>query len=487
MTPDAGTGRVEFLRDIDLFAGLPAEDLEKICGMLKEVRLPAGAELFSQGSAGDSAYVIRQGEIEITRLSDGRQVPLAVRRQGEMVGEMAILERTPRMASARALTDSVLLAIGSEQMDRLIGSSPTAARVILATVTARLRETQALLQQSEKMAQLGIMTAGMAHELNNPSAAALRSAEHVRHAVGTLIGESVEIGRMGIASDRADDLGRRIAAARDAASRPDRRDVIDQGDRQELVEQWLEQRGFADADADAPDLAAMGYGAPELEELLRLYPPPLFRHVIRLLCAAWVTETLMKEIGAGMRQVSEIVRALKSYVYLDQGPVQEVDIHEGLENTLIILRHKLQPGITVRREFASDLPRVPAFGSELNQVWTNLIDNAADAAGGKGEIVLRTYQKDGRVIVEVEDNGAGVPPDAQPRIFTLFFTTKPLGKGTGQGLNISYGIVRRHGGTIEFESRPGRTVFTVKLPLSAPAAGQAPAREAARDAAGART
>lgn len=466
MTPDAGGGRAEFLREIDLFAELPVDDLEKICGMLKEVRLPAGNELFAQGSDGDSAYIIRQGEIEITRLSDGRQVPLAVRRQGEVVGEMAILEQAPRMASARALTDCVLLAIGREQMDQLLSSSSSAARVLLATVTARLRETQALLQQSEKMAQLGVMTAGMAHELNNPSAATLRGAAHLKLAVETLIRESAEIGRMGIFADRSDDLDRRIAVVRESAAQPDKGGAVDLGDRQELLEKWLEQRGIIDAGTDVPDLAAMGYGTPELEELLRIYPAPRFSHVIRLLCAAYVTQTLLKEIGAGARQISEIVKALKSYVYLDQGPVQEVDIHEGLENTLIILRHKLQPGITVRREFAPDLPRVPAFGSELNQVWTNLIDNAADALEGRGEIILRTYAKDGRVVVEVEDNGPGVPLDAKPRIFTLFFTTKPPGKGTGQGLHISYAIVRRHGGTIDFESRKGRTVFAVKLPVS---------------------
>jgi len=466
MTTDGGGGRAEFLREADLFAGLPSEDLEKICGMLKEVRLPAGAELFTQGSPGDSAYIIRQGEIEITRLSDGRPVPLAVRRKGEMVGEMAILEHTSRMASARALTDCVLLAIGREQMDQLLSSSSSAARVLLATVTARLRETQSLLQQSEKMAQLGILTAGMAHELNNPSAATLRGAEHLKQAVARLVGESAEIGRMGIAVDQADELARRIAGVRKSGTQRDKVSAVDLGDRQDLLEQWLEQKGITDADTDVPDLAEMGYGTADLEELLRIYPPPRFRHVIKLLCAASVAETLLKEIGAGARQVSDIVKALKSYVYLDQGPVQEVDIHEGLENTLVILRHKLQAGISVRREFALDLPRLPAFGSELNQVWTNLIDNAADSLEGKGEIVLRTYAKDGRVIVEVEDNGPGIPDEAKPRIFTLFFTTKPLGKGTGQGLNISYGIVRKHGGTLDFESRPGRTVFAVKLPVS---------------------
>jgi signal transduction histidine kinase len=379
---------------------------------------------------------------------------------------MAILEQAPRMASARALTDCILFAIRREQLDQLISSSSSTARVLLATVTSRLRETQALLQQSEKMAQLGIMTAGLAHELNNPSAATLRSAEHLKLATRRVVDAFTEIGRLGTAADRIDDLQRRIEAERAKASQHEPVTVVDQGDRQDLLEQWFEKRKIHDAGADIPDLVEMGYGTSDLDELLRLYPPPQFQHVMRLLCAAYVTESVLKEIGAGARQISEIVNALKSYVFLDQGPVQEVDIHEGLENTLVILRHKLKQGITVRREFAPDLPRIAAFGSELNQVWTNLVDNAADALDGKGEIVLRTQKKDGRVIVEVEDNGPGIPPDAKPRIFTLFFTTKPLGKGTGQGLNISYAIVRRHGGTIEFTSRPGRTVFSVKLPLS---------------------
>lgn len=465
MTQDTGGSRVEFLQNIQLFSGLPAGDLKSICAILKEVRLAAGAELFAQGSAGDFAYVIREGEIEISRLSDGRQVPLAVRRQGEMVGEMAILEQAPRMARARALTDCVLFALGREQMEQLLGSSPSAARVLLATVTARLRETQALLQQSEKMAQLGIVTAGMAHELNNPAAATLRGAEHLRHAVQRLVEASAEVGRQGIAGDRGIDLVRRVQAARQGALLGDTMSAMDRGDRQEFLERWLEERGITDVVQDVPDLAAMGYGTADLDELQRLYPPPQLRHIIGLLCAAFVTETLLREIGAGARQVSQIVNALKSYVFLDQGPVQEVDIHEGLENTLIILRHKLQPGITVRREFAPDLPRVPAFGSELNQVWTSLIDNAADALEGKGEIILRTRVKDDHVTVEVQDNGPGIPAEDKPRIFTLFFTTKPPGKGTGQGLNISYGIVRRHGGTIELETRPGTTVFAVTLPV----------------------
>ncbi len=466
-----GAGRVlDFLRGVALFKELPEADLESLSAMVKEVSLAAGAELFRQGGPGDYAYVIEKGEIEIVKLSDGREVTLAVRRQGEVVGEMALLEKAPRMAGARALSDSVVLAIGGGEFERLLASSPAAARVILATVTARLRETQAMLMQSEKMAQLGILTAGMAHELNNPASAALRGAEQLRRAVEELSFAQERLVRAGLSPDRIDELARRLAQARKSADGPGDASDPKRGETQEAIEQWLEKRGLLEESRRAPDLADIGYTPAGLDELARVYPLPLLQDAIVLISASYVVESLSKEIALGARQITDIVKALKSYVYLDQGPVQEVDIHEGLENTLIILKHKLSPGITVRRDYAQGLPRVSAHASELNQVWTNLIDNAADALAGKGEIVVRTRRRDNGVAVEVEDNGPGIPEDIKSRVFNLFFTTKPLGKGSGQGLNIAYGIVRRHGGEIDFTSRPGKTVFTVRIPVSPPGA-----------------
>ena len=457
---------LDFLKGVDLFSGLSEPDLQKLVGMLKVKRLAPGEQLFPQGGLGESAYIIQEGEVEITRISDGREVTLAVRRHGEVVGEMATLEKGPRMASARALGDCVLLAIGREPFEQLLSSSPAASRSILATVTSRLREAQALLQQSERMAQLGIMTAGMAHELNNPASAALRGAGHLRNAVRDLQDAYEALFRLGLIRDRWEELQQRLADARERARTSGSAGSLERTDRQEALEEWLEAHGQARESARSAELAEMGYRPADLDELLLLFPPPAFPLVITLISTAFLAESLAGEISRGAREIAEIVKALKSYVYLDQGPVQDVDVHEGIENTLIILRHKLKTGITVRRDFAGELPRVAAHGSELNQVWTNLIDNAVDALDGKGEIVLRTRRDDSRVVVEVEDNGPGIPAEVQPRVFTLFFTTKPLGKGSGQGLNISYGIVRRDGGTIDFQSRPGRTVFTVRLPAS---------------------
>jgi signal transduction histidine kinase len=458
--------RFEFLKEIPLFAELGEPDLRKLCSLVADVRLQTGEELFRQGGAGDLAYVIREGEIEISRYSDGREIPLAVRHAGEVIGEMALLEKAPRMASARARTRSVLLAIGRQQLDELLTSSPTAARSMLGTVMQRLRETEAALRQSEKMAQLGTLAAGLAHELNNPAAAALRGAEELRESFGELLRGPNRVAGLGLTEEQFQELARRMQAAGTAKSRP--MGALERADLEEQVEGWLQTREVRDGELLAGELVETGYDLEELGRLQRSFPGRELGQILHLVWVSGRVNNLLAEISQGAGEIASIVKAMKSYVYLDQAPVQEVDLHEGLENTLVILRHKLKRGITVVRDFQPDLPRVPAHGSELNQVWTNLIDNAADALGGKGKITLRTRRQGTWAEVEVEDDGPGIPEEAQPKIFTLFFTTKPMGQGSGQGLNTSYNIVRRHGGTLDFRSQPGRTVFTARLPLSAP-------------------
>ena len=210
----------------------------------------------------------------------------------------------------------------------------------------------------------------------------------------------------------------------------------------------------------------MGYEASELESLAVSFSSEQLPAVAGWLNSSFTVHNVMAEVGQGAERISEIVKALKGYSYLDQAPVQNVDLHEGLDNTLLILRSKLTSGIVVRREYASDLPKIEAYGSELNQVWTNLIDNAADALEGQGEITIRTRTDGDQVVVEIEDNGPGIPAEVQPRIFDSFFTTKPPGKGTGLGLDISYKIVvEKHRGDIQLDSKPGKTQFQVSLPL----------------------
>lgn len=456
----------DFLKKIPLFAGLPETDLRQLCRMVEEVRLSPGELLFAEGSAGDRAYVVKEGQLEILKASSGRDVLLSVSRPGEVIGEMALLEQKPRMASVRARSASELLVIHKEQFDHLLRTSPSAARTMFYTVLERWRETEGALRQSEKMAQLGTLSAGVAHELNNPAAAVKRGAEQLQSSLAELEALQAELSRMTLTAAQQETLQGLRQRAQELASQPPELDALARSDREYELETWLSSHGVEDAWQCAPTLVNLAYDTDELAALAECFSSDQVPLVMLWLNAVYGVYNLLAEIGGGASRISDIVKALKSYSYLDQAPVQTVDVHEGLDNTLLIMRHKLKAGISVRREYASDLPKIQAYGSELNQVWTNIIDNAADALDGKGEITLRTRLDGTWVVVEIEDNGPGIPPEIQSRVFDPFFTTKPPGQGTGLGLDISYSIVvHKHRGDIKILSEPGRTCFQVWLPV----------------------
>lgn len=457
----------ELLKYLPLFAGLPEADMRHLLRHAKEVKLPAGKMLFEEGDPGDNAYVVERGELEIIKDAAGREVLLAVNGPGALVGEMALLEDRPRMAGARARTDCDLLAIDKDEFSHLLQTSHAAARAIFNTILSRWRDSQAMLRQSEKMAQLGTLTAGVAHELNNPAAAVRRGAGQLESSLGELARAQLEMGGLALSGEQQQALEALAEEARQKAASPPSLDALARSDRETELEEWLTARGLPDAWELAPALVELDYEVSGLEGLVAAFPPEHLPSVIRWLGATYSAYNLLAEIRQGATRISEIVKALKSYSYLDQAPVQEVDIHEGVDDTLLILRHKLKGGITVRREYAPDLPRIQGYGSELNQVWTNILDNAVDALDGQGTITIRTRQEGDRVVVQIEDDGPGIPPEAQSRIFEAFFTTKPPGKGTGLGLDISYKIVvLKHRGDIRFKSEPGRTSFEVWLPLN---------------------
>jgi signal transduction histidine kinase/predicted CoA-binding protein len=456
--------KYEFLRKIPLFMGLSEADLEHLCEMVTEVQLTAGEELFPEGSPGDRAYVIKSGQLEILKDSDGRRVLLAVRQAGEVIGEMSLLESAPRFATVRARKDSVLLEINHKDLDHLLNTSPSAAKAMLHTITARLRSSETVLRQSEKMAQLGTMTAGIAHELNNPAAAMGRGASQLQDWIGRLQQAHLRLSELHLADAQKQALLSLDQLAKERALQPLDLDPLGRSDRQEQLEAWLETHDIIDGWELAPILVDLGYQEEQLNQLAEAFQAMDLPTVVRWVEATYSIYSLLEEIVQGTAHMSEIVKALKAYVYLDQAPVQAVDVHEGLDNTLVMLRGKLKGGVTVRREYAPRLPRIMAYGSELNQVWTNIIDNAIDAMENQGELVLRTWQEDRWICVEIQDNGPGIPLEIQPRLFDPFFTTKPVGKGTGLGLNISYNIVKKHGGEIKVVSQPGWTCFTIRLP-----------------------
>jgi signal transduction histidine kinase/predicted CoA-binding protein len=455
----------EFLKKVPLFASMPDHDLEKLCEMVTEVYLKPGDELFAEGSPGDKAYIIEEGEIEILKASGGRSVQLAVRKSGDVIGEMSLLEAAPRFASGKARTDSKLLAISHNQLDELLNTSPSAARSLLFTITSRLRSTELMLRQSEKMAQLGTLTAGIAHELNNPAAAAQRGTAQLNGVIGQLQEAQIGLSKLSLSAESWDKLSDLSQIIKERASNHIEIDALERSDREYEIEDWLETHNIPDAWEYAPTLVDLGFSEAELSDLGNDFSPDQLENVIDWMGASFNTFSLLEEINQGSARISEIVKSLKSYVYLDQAPIQTVDLHEGINNTLVMLRHKLKEGVDVKREYAENLPHIQAYGSELNQVWTNIVDNAIDAMNGKGEIFIKTHQDGDWVFVEIEDNGPGIPDDVKDKIFSPFFTTKAVGKGTGLGLNISYKIIEKHSGEIKVYSKPGKTRFHISLPV----------------------
>jgi signal transduction histidine kinase len=453
------------LRRVPLFAGLAEEDLEQLYRMAETVSLDAGELVFEEGNPGDALYVVLDGELEVSKRQGGQDVVLAVRGVGDFIGEMSLLEQAPRSASVRTLRETRLLMISQAAFDTLLSCSPSAYLTMLRTVTSRLRSTESMLVQSEKMAALGTLAAGLAHELNNPAAAIVRSAAQLRDALSERERSATELAK--IADPLQIDMINALqeeTVERTASPTPS--DPLSVSDQESELQEWLEDHGVEQAWEFSPVLVSFGWDRDELERLAEHFSSARLPVVVRWLAAGSSVYGLLEEVVKSAEELSEIVKAVKTYSYLDQAPIQDVDIMDSLENTLVILRPKLKAGISITRDYADDVPRIEAYGSELNQVWTNIIDNAIDAMQGQGELVLRAYTKDGDVAVETIDNGPGIPPEVQPRIFEPFFTTKAPGAGTGLGLHIAYNIVvHKHRGQIQVASKPGETCFRVVLPV----------------------
>ena len=432
----------EPLHHVPLFSGLDEADLDRLAAKAETVELAAGEVLFHEGEEGDRAYVVERGALEIVKQARNREILLATQGPGAVIGEMAILQAMPRTATVRAAEDSTLVAIDGDAFRELVEESTAAARSLLETMFVRWRETDAALRESEKLAQLGSLSAGVAHELNNPAAAIGRAASQLGQVLAA-----------GAAADDpfADGLGTRPVMSSLARS-----------DAEEEMEASLGELGIGEPWRYAPVLVDLQVAPGELASVV---PPGDATSWLDDLARRHEAATLVAEIQDAAGRISEIVASLRSYTYLDRGERQSVDINRGLADTLVMLRGKLK-GITVETDYAPDLPPVEGHGGELNQVWTNLVVNAADAIGDGGHLTIRTHRDGSWVVAEIQDDGPGIPPDVQQRIFDPFFTTKPVGQGTGLGLDISQHIVQeQHGGALTFVSEPGRTVFSVRLPI----------------------
>ncbi|HWA19460.1 MAG TPA: ATP-binding protein [Devosia sp.] len=460
----------EIIREVPIFAGLTQDEARQLCNNSKRLEVGAGTLIIAEGAVGDALYILLSGELEVTKHDGDREIVLAVRGPGEVLGEMSILEQTPRTASVRTTKPSELLEIGAETLQQLMKTDPAIATSLLRTIARRLRSTESLLVQSDKLASLGTLAAGLAHELNNPAAAIQRSVALLAQTMAEWNRHAMALGT----TDTGDAERRILAELEQELSRPggERPADLESQQQESQLADWLEDRSIPAPWDLAPALVAHGWTAERMARLAGSLPAGIAVPAIQWLGTGFAVYDLVAEIRMSSGAITGIVNAVKSYSYLDRAPVQNVDIRRSLEDTLTILAHKLKHGVEIVRAVDPALPQVEAYAGELNQVWTNIIDNAAQAMDGKGRLELSARQLGDEVEVRIIDSGPGIPEEVLPRIFEPFFTTKAQGVGTGLGLHIAHNIiVARHGGRLDVESRPGRTEFRIVLPLQLRASG----------------
>lgn len=456
----------DVLKKSSFFSGLSDEQLDRLLDGGQRLFLDAGDILITEGSLPDAFYVILEGEVEILKQSGNQQTVIAVHGACAILGEMSLIENMPRTATVRAVEPSHVLKISQGTFNQLIHDHPSAALSLLQTVMRRLKNTEVMLNQQEKLASLGTLAAGLAHELNNPAAAARRSASLLRQTINDWLKAHSNLDSLHLDPEVHDQIVRRLRQdiSQDAQARlaPE---PLDRSDQEVELENWLANQGITDPWEYAPALAEFGWTVRTISEWCSSFDPAHMPAIISWLATGYLIDTLLDEVGQSTERITEIVNAVKDYTYLDQAPLKKIDLQAGLESTLVILKHKLKQGVSILRHYDPSLPQIEAYGSELNQVWTNLIDNAVDSMDGKGELDLRTYRDGHQAVVEIRDNGPGIPPEVLPRLFEPFYTTKEPGYGTGLGLYVSHNIIQKHRGKIEVISRPGDTRFKVSLPI----------------------
>ena len=456
---------VEDLRRIHAFQDLSQPDLEWLTSQMTLREAQPGDIIVRSGDPAEYMAIILEGETRAQSddpASDGR---LYIGRAGDVTGMLPYSRLTTFPLTSRAVVRSRFALLHKNHFPEMLERMPVLGQRLVAIMSDRIREVAKMDVQREKLMALGKLSAGLAHELNNPAAAARRAAANLREAVTALRHANIRLDEHDLSTEQRSLLAcveRELAEKRE----PTVLDALEQSDREEQMAEWLGAHQIQRTWELAADLVESGFDVHCLEEVAAGIPVDILEDALTRLMAAVTISRLAGEIENSTGRISELVQSIKEYSHMDQAPEMEVDVHKGIESTLTMLKHELKHGIAIQRSYDPALPKVCARGGELNQVWTNLIDNAVDAMGGKGCLRIRTARELNAVLVEIGDSGPGIPPEIRDRIFEPFFTTKGEGQGTGLGLDMVYRIVRQHRGDVHVESSPGDTRFQVRLPAA---------------------
>jgi signal transduction histidine kinase len=454
----------ELLR-VPVFAGCTDDQLEWFISQTQELRYKAGDMLITGGEPADAMFVVLEGQFQARGELGGETIIISVD-AGQVTGRLPFSRMKTFTFSARAITDCRILRFPETKYHDLVQKMPELTERLVNMMTDRVREMTRREQQRDRLVALGKLSAGLAHELNNPASAAKRASSQLRAILQKIRDAAHELGRRNLTPTQKAEIEKLENTIIQHKDPPP--DTLAMSDLEEQLDSLLRSHGQNDLWQLAAGLAQRNIQPDVLESLFAEFDAGTARAALVRISAVAEVYGLLDEIENSASRISDLVLAIKEYTYMDQSPVQNVDIVKSLESTLTMLNHKLKKGITVHREYERIPLLVDSFGSELNQVWTNIIDNAIDAMGGQGELRLRTYRDDTCVVVEIGDNGPGISPEVQTHIFEPFFTTKGVGEGTGLGLDTVQRIVKKHRGTVQVTSKPGDTLFQVWLPLSDP-------------------
>ena len=451
------------LLNVPVFADLPEDQLAWFLTQSQELQLKPGEAYSRQGDPANAMFVLLEGDFQLRGEISGENIVMDLK-AGDVTGVLPFSRMKQFPVTSRAVTDGRALRFPASSFQELVQKMPELTTRLVGLMSDRIREITRFEQQRDRLAALGKLSAGLAHELNNPASAARRASSQLRAVLKKIRDASHELGRRDLTPAQKAEIEKleMSIAQNDAPTL----DTLAASDLEDRIDSILRSHGLNDLWQLSSSLARKNCQPEVLDGLFATLGTDNARAALTRIAASVEIFELLNEIESSAGRISELVAAIKEYTYMDQAPVQNVDIVKSLETTLTILNHKLKRGVEVKRDYQRVPLLVNSFGSELNQVWTNIIDNAIDAMEGKGELRVRTYREDKWVVVEIRDNGPGIPENIQNRIFEPFFTTKGVGEGTGLGLDTVQRIVKKHRGNIQVKSKPGDTCFQIWLPVA---------------------